>query len=179
MSNILIQDEAESAGMIGLLHLMTLFDVIDENFLRCWNGSCENVNDTCRFLDRTRAISIHHKLEKSSPFQKTYDGNRPNSRCASDATLTATSSEDWCAHADLKDTQKADILINQQWLQNRLWNVCLSHNLLSETSSHPALLISQSLSIAEATLRLCTSMSLSSFEVHGVGIVSQALRQRR
>ncbi|KAL0260192.1 hypothetical protein SLS55_003876 [Diplodia seriata] len=158
---IVIHDEAESNGMLGLLRLMTLFDPIDENFVRCWNSQCDKTGGRCRFLDEQMAIAIYESLTRHS-IQNT----------GSHASLFTNTPPSWFMSATLKDTQIADLMVNEQWLQNRFWNLCLSHKILSPQAEHPALQVFQAVTIAENTLRVCAGLSLSSLEVHGVGLVS-------
>ncbi|KKY14439.1 putative c6 transcription [Diplodia seriata] len=159
---IVIHDEAESNGMLGLLRLMTLFDPIDENFVRCWNSQCDKTGGRCRFLDEQMAIAIYESLTRHS-IQNT----------GSHASLFTNTPPSWFMSATLKDTQIADLMVNEQWLQNRFWNLCLSHKILSPQAEHPALQVFQAVTIAENTLRVCAGLSLSSLEVHGVGLIEK------
>ncbi|OJD34150.1 c6 transcription factor [Diplodia corticola] len=159
---IVIHDEAESNGMLGLLRLMTLFDPIDENFVRCWNNQCDKTGGRCRFLDEQMAIAIHESLTRHS-IQNT----------SGHSSLFTNTPPSWFMSATLKDTQIADLMVNEQWLQNRFWNLCLSHKILSPQAEHPALQVFQAVTIAENTLRVCSGLSLSSLEVHGVGLIEK------
>ncbi|KAB2571824.1 putative c6 transcription protein [Lasiodiplodia theobromae] len=158
---IVIHDEAESNGMLGLLKLMTLFDPIDENFVRCWNGQCDKTGGRCRFLDEQMAITIYENLTRHSMANST------------GVSSMFTNAPPWFMNATLKDTQVADLMVNEQWLQNRFWNLCLSHRILSPQAEHPALQVFQAVTIAENTLRVCSGLSLSSLEVHGVGTIEK------
>lgn len=200
-SGIVIHDDVESSCMLGLLQLIRLFDAIDEDFLRCWNGQCRNDRGGCRFLDEQTAIRIYTQIKRYSPL--TEDGasteDIPQSIHTRLATETSPFSDltqqqmhaapgkthtlaslsqgasvpTWLSSASLTPAQEADILINQQWLQNRLWHLCLSHKLLIPQSEHTVLCIYHAISIAEDTLRLCQHMSLTSIEVHGVGLIEK------
>lgn len=160
---IVIHDEAESSGMLGLLRLMTLFDPVDENFVRCWNNQCDKSSGRCRFLDEAMAITIFHNLTRHSMQGGGITSTEP---------LFSNTPPTWFLNATLKDTQVADLMVNEHWLQNRFWHLCLSHKILSPQAEHPALQVYQAVSIAESTLRVCQSLTLSSLEVHGVGLVS-------
>ncbi|KAH7020686.1 C6 transcription factor [Macrophomina phaseolina] len=161
---IVIHDEAESSGMLGLLRLMALFDSVDENFVRCWNNQCDKSGGRCRFLDEPMAISIYQNLTRHS---------MQNGGLSSAEPLFANSPPTWFMNASLKDTQVADLMVNEQWLQNRFWHLCLSHEILSPQAEHPALQVYQAVNIAENTLRVYQSLSLSSLEVHGVGTIEK------
>lgn len=87
----------EPIGLQGLRRLVRLFDVIDEDVLACWNRACKN-NATCRLRNPEAAVAIHREL--CSDFVEGI-GHR------------------------MSPIQKADILITQQWLRNRIW--CVDH----------------------------------------------------
>ena len=74
----------------------------------------------------------------------------------------------------LSETQCADILVTQKWVQDRLWNLCFSHGLLSSQPQplHPGLSFGYAQQNAEKALRLCRLLRISALEAHGVGIVS-------
>ncbi|KAK7702692.1 hypothetical protein SLS57_011243 [Botryosphaeria dothidea] len=163
---IVIHDEAESSGMLGLLRLMTLFDSVDENFVRCWNNQCDKSGGRCRFLDEPMAISIYQNLTRHSMQMQ-------NGGLSSAEPIFTTAPPTWFMNATLKDTQVADLMVNEQWLQNRFWHLCLSHKILSPEADHPALQVYQAVNIAENTLRVCQGLSLSSLEVHGVGTIEK------
>lgn len=201
-SGIVIHDDVESSCMLGLLQLIRLFDAIDEDFLRCWNGQCRNDRGGCRFLDEHTAIRIYSQIKSYSPVtgtpgtteaippsihggvaQETTPPFASLSQQQIDAAqckphvltsqVQAASVPAWLSSASLTPAQEADILINQQWLQNRLWHLCLSHKLLIPHSEHTVLCIYHAISIAENTLQLCQRMSLNSIEVHGVGLIEK------
>lgn len=190
--------------MLGLLQLIRLFDAIDEDFLRCWNGQCRNDRGGCRFLDEQTAIRIYEQINRYSPVTDTGQGtearppssihNRPAPVTPPFADLAQQQTPaarfqphnplagqqppspavpPWLASASTTPAQEADILINQQWLQNRLWHLCLSHKLLIPQSEHTVLCIYHAITIAENTLRVCQQMTLSSIEVHGVGLIEK------
>lgn len=200
-SGIVIHDDAESSCMLGLLQLIRLFDAIDEDFLRCWNGQCRNDRGGCRFLDEQTAIRIYSQIKGYSPVtdpggmteaippsvhsgiaqeappypslsQQQMDAAQRKPHVLASQPQGA-SVPTWLSSASLTPSQEADILINQQWLQNRLWHLCLSHKLLIPHSEHTVLCIYHAISIAENTLQLCQQMSLSSIEVHGVGLIEK------
>lgn len=187
--------------MLGLLQLIRLFDAIDEDFLRCWNGQCKTDTGGCRFLNEQTAIRIYDQINRYSPVTNTggTSGASPQPIHTRPAPGTPPFSDlsqqrpdavrfgpralapqpqgaavpVWLSSASLTPAQEADILINQQWLQNRLWHLCLSHKLLIPQSEHTVLCIYHAISIAENTLRVCQHMALPSIEVHGVGLIEK------
>ncbi|KAK2605706.1 hypothetical protein N8I77_008528 [Diaporthe amygdali] len=177
-SGIVIQDDAESAGMLGLLHLMRLFDPINEDFLRCWNGHCKNDLGGCRFLNERTAVMIYdqidrHNLEGKNSSVATAALKPSQSATTLSAEKPPPPVPSWLSAATATSSQQADILVNQQWLLNRLWHLCLSHKLLVPQSGHAALSIYNAVSIAENTLRICQTTPLASIEVHGIGMIEK------
>lgn len=202
-SGIVIHDDAEATCMLGLLQLIRLFDAIDEDFLRCWNEQCKNDSGGCRFLREETVVRIYEQINRhdplaaverrtalgssTAPLQRTGPSSRSPlenlsqhsfpSQTGAHSLETGQAQESyvpiWLSSAKITSSQEADILVNQQWLQNRLWHLCLSHKLLVPQSEHAALCIYNAISIAESTLRICQSMSLTSIEVHGIGLVEK------
>ncbi|KAF2135982.1 uncharacterized protein K452DRAFT_322724 [Aplosporella prunicola CBS 121167] len=165
--DIVIDDDAESAGTLGLVELMTLFDPINEDFLRCFNGQCGLGRQGCQYFDQNTAISIYQSINDHQRHMSSYEVSTPGQASDTAASL------DWRAEISLKESQKADLKVNELWLMNRLWCVCLSHKVLTLQAEHPALRIDHSISIFEAALRLCQTLPLSSLEVHGVGLIEK------
>lgn len=192
--------------MLGLVQLIRLFDAIDEDFLRCWNGQCKNDRGGCRFLSEATAIRIFEQISRydplpassrvaagASPVSTRSHGRRqalgtspvadlsglshtarPRARTFSQTTHDGDEGVPvWLSTATLTPAQEADLLVNQQWLQNRLWHLCLSHKLLVPRSEHPALCIYNAITVAENTLEVCRYVPLSSIEVHGVGLIEK------
>lgn len=180
--------------MLGLLQLIRLFDAIDEDFLRCWNGQCKNDYGGCRFLREETAVRIYEQINRHDPLAAAetrsapgfsnamlqHSGQTPGAASSPSDTSAPiapgqqqASVPSWLSTAKLTASQEADILINQQWLQNRLWHLCLSHKLLVPQSEHAALCIYNAITIAENTLRICSKMPLNSIEAHGIGLVEK------
>lgn len=73
----------------------------------------------------------------------------------------------------LLESQQADISVTQFWLLNRLWNLCMSHGLLRDSSDHAELRYDFAYHLANALLTSCGKLSLPSMEVHGVGLMEK------
>lgn len=73
----------------------------------------------------------------------------------------------------LLESQQADISVTQFWLLNRLWNICMSHGLLRDSSDHAELRYDFAYHIVNALLASCSKLGLPSMEVHGVGLVEK------
>lgn len=165
VSGIIVHNEKDAEGMMGLARLMELFDVIDEEFINCWNRRCEINNGFCQRFTEAKALSMYDSLQRVSETEmyKSYDWfDRAKGDGNDNSALLAMG---------LRETQAADVFITQKWVQNRVWVLCLNHGLLRAQSNRPELTFSYALSIAESTLQLCRSLRLSSMEAHGIGFV--------
>lgn len=171
VSGIIIHDDKDASVMRGLAQLMDLFEAIDEDIVDCWNGRCDAANGRCKTFDRNRALAMHQNLTDAVNPQ----GNR-NSIWSSLYSFSAGDGEVGASSTALSETQRADILITQKWLQNCVWHLCLTHNLLQIQPEPPEITFQYAISIAESTLDLCGSLSLRSMEVHGIGLVSTKMK---
>ena len=175
-----------------------LFDVVDEKFVDCWNRKCPGPG--CDYLDANRAIQLHRAIKESDEdeqkekelFHRDRAGGGARRReslyndrrhhpygghhYASGPKLEdfksglngphAGTKSDW----DKSKVQKADVEVTRQWLLNRLWMTCRSHNLLTADAPEDPLRIDYAIDIARETLRVCNSLSLRSMEAHGIGL---------
>jgi hypothetical protein len=169
VSGIIVHNEKDAEGMMGLARLMELFDAIDEDFIHCWNRRCDLRNGYCQRFTEEKALSMYDSLEKVSQAERytgydwferaKVDGNDNNALLA----------------MGLRETQAADVFITQKWVQNRVWLLCLNHGLLRTQSDRPELTFGFAVTIAESTIQLCRSLRLSSMEAHGIGFVCTPL----
>lgn len=154
VSGVIIHNERDAEGMLGLARLMELFDAIDEDVIDCWNRRCNMNRGCCEKLTRDKALSIHRNIAhtgQAEPYK--------NDGCVSSAIV-------------LRETQRADLFITQKWLHNRIWVLCSTHGLLSiHSGSDEELRFSHAISVAESTLKICQSLRLSAMEAHGIGLV--------
>lgn len=67
--------------------------------------------------------------------------------------------------------QHADLLVTQQWLRNRMWQLSVTHGLASDSSPHAALTPACAVEITQTTLRICQAFSRSALDGNGVGFV--------
>lgn len=156
----LIYERSDSVGMTGLLYLMDTFDAIDENVMDCWNGYCRFSDGICESFDRRRALQMFRAQRRVR--EACNSGNISFAPSVTPLPLT-----------QLLETQQADISITQLWLLNRLWNLCLSHQLLLEDSEHIELRFDFACRVARAVLSQCNKFALASMEVHGVGFIEK------
>lgn len=165
VSGIIVHNEKDAEGMMGLARLMELFDVIDEEFINCWNRRCNVRDGFCRTFTEAKALSMYDSLERISQTER-YRGYDWFDRAKGDGNDSNA-----LLAMGLRETQAADVFITQKWVQNRIWVLCLNHGLLRAQSERPELTFGYSVSVAESTLQLCRSLRLSSMEAHGIGFV--------
>lgn len=154
------QDQTDTIGMTGLLYLMETFDAIDESVVECWAGYCRYSDGRCETFDRRQAIRMFRAQRR-----------------AREGCLTGTLSFEPTASLlplqRLLESQQADISVTQSWLTNRLWELCMSHGLLLETSDHAELRFDFAYHVASDLVSVCNAISLASMEVHGVGLIEK------
>jgi len=154
------QDQTDTIGMTGLLYLMETFDAIDESVVECWAGYCRYSDGRCETFDRRQAIRMFRAQRR-----------------AREGCLTGTLSFEPTASLlplqQLLESQQADISVTQFWLTNRLWELCMSHGLLLESSDHAELRFDFAYHVANDLVCVCNALSPSSLEVHGVGLIEK------
>jgi hypothetical protein len=165
VSGIIVHNEKDAEGMMGLARLMELFDVIDEDIIHCWNRRCDISKGFCSRFTEAKAMSMYDSLDRINQNErfKGYDWfeKAKGDRNDNNALLAM----------GLRETQAADVFITQRWIQNRVWLLCLNHGILRSHSERPDLTFGYAVSVAESTLQLCRSLKLSSMEAHGIGFV--------
>lgn len=154
------QDQTDVLGMTGLLYLMETFDAIDESVVECWAGYCRYSDGRCETFDRRQAIRMFRAQR------------RAREGCLT-GTLSFEPSASLLPLQQLLESQQADISVTQVWLTNRLWELCMSHGLLLESSDHAELRFDFAYHIANELVSVCTMLSPSSMEVHGVGLIEK------
>ncbi|KAJ9191640.1 transcriptional regulator family: Fungal Specific TF [Paecilomyces variotii] len=170
VSGIIVHNEKDAAGMMGLALLMEIFDSIDEDIVECWNARCNASKGRCQILDQRKALSMHENLARVS------DPSRYRSNDWFDpdhSSLLHSAETTRILQSFLSETQCADVLVTQKWVQNRIWHLCLTHGLLISDSEHPELRFDFAYSVAERTLDVCRSLRISAMEVHGIGIIEK------
>ncbi|KAJ5173944.1 uncharacterized protein N7500_001875 [Penicillium coprophilum] len=168
VSGIIVHNEKDAEGMMGLARMMELFDAIDEDVIDCWNRRCDISNGYCQRLTDVKALSIHQNLNRINQAER-YRGYDWFERAKGGRNETNNA----IFAMGLRETQAADVFITQKWLQNRVWLLSSTHGLLSTHSEQPELSFGYAISIAESTLQLCQSLRLSSMEAHGIGLTEK------
>lgn len=70
------------------------------------------------------------------------------------------------------DSQKADILVTQQWIRLIVWQCALRKGLLSSSATDPSMTFKYPLDIAASLIAIISRIPKSSIMVHGLGMVS-------
>lgn len=166
LSGMIVFNEKDAAALMGLSALMQLFSVIQDESINCWNATCAATRGGCSKSNEETVLVVFEKLEHAQDrhLYSHYD------RLVLDDQLPDNMAGDVLTGQTIV-TQHADILVTQKWLQNRLWYLCLAHNLLKLQSPHPELQFDYAIHLAESTLALCQKLPLSFMEAHGVGLV--------
>ena len=167
---------------------LKLFDVVDENFVDCWNRKCPGQG--CRHFDRERALALWRsftdsdvRLPSSAPnsaaaHQRTFGGEEGAgaSNESSEHGSAPTSRPRSHSHqlpptpGQRGQIQRADVEVTRHWLLNRLWLITLSHGLLSIDAKEPPLRVDHAIHVAKSVLDICNyNLSMASMEAHGVG----------
>ncbi|KAE8144184.1 hypothetical protein BDV25DRAFT_134889 [Aspergillus avenaceus] len=168
VSGIIVHNEKDAEGMMGLARLMELFDAVDEDVVDCWNRRCSIDSGYCEKLTEAKALAIHQNLSRVSESER-YKGYDWFERTKSASAESRNSQP----AMGLRETQCADVFITKKWLQNRVWVLCSTHSLLKPSSDHHELCFNYCVSIAKDTLKICQSLRLSSMEAHGIGLVEK------
>ncbi|KAK9328338.1 hypothetical protein V1520DRAFT_346339 [Lipomyces starkeyi] len=137
----------------GVATLVSLFSVISVDMLDCWNDKCaaSSPDSYCPKFTTERALDMHRFISDVYRYE-TADDNL------------------------LSEAQIADVTISQQWLHNRLWNVCHSHGLLSEDSNADScweMSLTYALDIARDTMGISERLTMESLEVNGISIIGK------
>ncbi|KAH0337201.1 hypothetical protein KCU81_g8175, partial [Aureobasidium melanogenum] len=72
--------------------------------------------------------------------------------------------------ANVSETQRADVLITQQWLRLMVWQTALRLGLVSSASMNPSYSYDYPIQIASSLHEVLKTLSSSAIEVHGLGI---------
>ncbi|KAK9893338.1 hypothetical protein P389DRAFT_19874 [Cystobasidium minutum MCA 4210] len=133
---------------------LRLFENVDEAFVECWHGRCARAN--CTIFTRERARLLHASFGAIFPDQ-----------------IDASTSTKKISHLQKEMIQNIDTVVTSHWLQSRLWQICLSHGLLSSTSPEILFRPAFVLQCAYQAHQFHVSTDASSREAHGVGLVEK------
>ncbi|RSH83762.1 hypothetical protein EHS25_005377 [Saitozyma podzolica] len=153
LSNGETDDPSHKRAVFGLSALMRLFCFIDETVIGCWSDTNHQPED-CG-LTRDKVINLQRELDR-----------------ALDTSQTALSKSSM-ATGDVSEIRKADLLVTQQWLKNRVWKLSLSHNFVEVGSRVAELSAVYPVAIGNATLSSCLALSMRSAEANGLAWVEK------
>lgn len=71
------------------------------------------------------------------------------------------------------ETQAVDLRTSQHWLQIMIWQLSISHRLLSSTASDPSLTFRYPVDLSRALLSETSNYSQQAMEVHGIGLTKK------
>ncbi|KAK4049358.1 hypothetical protein OIO90_005487 [Microbotryomycetes sp. JL221] len=134
----------EMTPMLGLRCLAHLYSFINEDIVSCWNGKC--LEGVCETMDLQKVVTLQRGLDGWAK------GITEN------------------LMMQLTEPNRADLLVSQQWLRNRIWQLTVSHCLADQNSNELELRLSYSLLIARETVRVCRSFTQDALEANGVGV---------
>jgi hypothetical protein len=171
------RDETDAKAVSGLKKMVDLFDLIDERLVDCWNGHCAaSRGGPCPNFTRDDAVTFYGNQSwehlNTAPSETIHQ--QPNISAKTRSAIYVLPGREGCLGDILNDTQEADLLISRQWLHYRMWQLCLRHRHLVEADRMAEFRPEYMITIARNLLHVCTTSSLSSMEVHGVGLVSHA-----
>lgn len=141
--------------MRGLSLLLRVFTLIDTRIITCWNGGPSHDPATCG-LTRETVIQLQRD------FDNVYGPDGAD--VAPDPSNTLT------------ESQRADLLVNQQWLKNRVFELSLAHGFVKDMddeamdSEEQAWELSPlyAVAIGNNTLALCRGLSNTVAEHNGM-----------
>ncbi|KAM0790401.1 hypothetical protein ACM66B_003283 [Microbotryomycetes sp. NB124-2] len=134
----------EMTPMLGLRCLAHLYSFINEDIVSCWNGKC--LEGVCETMDAPKVVTLQRGLDGWA-------------KGISETLMM-----------QLTEPNRADLLVSQQWLRNRIWQLTVSHCLADQNSPELELRLSYSLLIARETVRVCRSFTQDALEANGVGV---------
>jgi hypothetical protein len=150
---------------------LRLFDIVDEDFVDCWNGRCAGTK--CHNRDVNKAIALYNAFTNDSvsgPLETKILASKNHSSANKEQNsghdVRQRSASPW----QPLEIQLADVLVTRQWLLNRLWYICLSHGLIDPKAAHIALHPDFPIQIARDMLTICSKLSICSMEAHGLGL---------
>lgn len=147
----------------GLSLLLRVFSLIDTRIITCWNGGAAHTPSTCG-LTRASVLQLQRDLDA------VYGPDGAD--VAPDPSNTLT------------ESQRSDLLVNQQWLKNRVFELSLAHGYVGATDKRDDSDASHSsddplasewvfsplyaIAIGNATLVICRHLSLTGAEHNGL-----------
>ena len=155
-------DSQEKRHAAALILLVKSFGQLDNQIMMCWRKKCGQSITTgnCQILNQNRiTITLQSFPEETSIQWQTI--LMPSLQAQSMPIETTTQQNDG-----------GDVLLTSIWLQNRLWHLALTHNLLVVNHTNPLLRFDYAFELADRAIDVLKLMRMSGFEGHGQGLVS-------
>lgn len=120
-----------------------------------------------------------HLVDLYRPFDDTFIGlwNKSRSDCSAFwlAQLQKQLTEAIPVYLDTTESEAADLRISQQWLRTMVWQLSIANGYLSSTSPDAGMTFTYPIEIAKDLVAVTRQLSQHSMEIHGIGLVSQAI----
>lgn len=134
-------------------------------------------------IDDDPSISVAgfiYLVQLYHPFDDTFIGlwNKSRSDCSTFwlAQLQRQLTQALPVYLDVAESQAVDLRTSQQWLRTMVWQLSITNGYLSSTSSDSSMTFGYPIEIAKDLVTVIGKFSKHSMEVHGVGLVSLAVR---
>lgn len=118
-----------------------------------------------------------HLVKLYIPFDDTFVGfwNKHRAGCTTEflSQLQQELSDALPQYLQSTETQAVDLRCSQQWLRTMVWQLSISHGLLSSTATDNAMSFQFPIEISRDLLAATTQYSQQSMEIHGIGLVEK------
>ena len=118
-----------------------------------------------------------HLVNLYRPFDDTFVGfwNKHRTGCTTEflSQLQQELSDALPLYLQSTESQAVDLRCSQQWLRTMVWQLSISHGLLSSTAAENAMAFQFPIEISRDLLSATTQYSQQSMEIHGIGLVEK------
>jgi hypothetical protein len=118
-----------------------------------------------------------HLVNLYRPFDDTFVGfwNKHRIGCTTEflSQLQQELSDALPLYLQSTESQAVDLRCSQQWLRTMVWQLSISHGLLSSTAAENAMSFQFPIEISRDLLSATTQYSQQSMEIHGIGLVEK------
>lgn len=118
-----------------------------------------------------------HLVKLYLPFDDTFVGfwNKHRAGCTTEflSQLQQALSDALPQYLQSTESQAVDLRCSQQWLRMMVWQLSISHGLLSSTAADNAMSFQFPIEVSRDLLAATTQYSQQAMEVHGIGLVEK------
>lgn len=136
--------------------LLKLLECVDETFLQCWHRQC--FFQPCILFDQSRALHLHASLSAVVPWQS------DNPALTEPATVASRRRD--MVHA-------VDVALTQQWLQCHVWQISLTHGLISANAPEELFSPIFPLHCGQRARHYYQTANTASRDAHGIGLIQK------